>query len=57
MGLSQLETVGRLEESRLPMLWGQEQDAALLEFSKQLIAFRRQMSESLATTASVLVIG
>jgi glycosidase len=45
VGLSQLETVGRLEESRLPMLWGQEQDAALLEFYKQLIAFRRQTSD------------
>jgi glycosidase len=45
VGLSQLETVGRLEESRLPMLWGQEQDLSLLTFYQQLIAFRRQTSD------------
>ncbi|HEY9616843.1 MAG TPA: glycoside hydrolase family 13 protein [Microcoleaceae cyanobacterium] len=42
VGLSQLEPVGRLEESRLPMLWGQEQDETLLAFYQQLIAFRQQ---------------
>lgn len=45
VGLSQLKTVGRLEESRLPMLWGEEQDISLLTFYKQLIAFRRQTSD------------
>ncbi|HEY9641459.1 MAG TPA: glycoside hydrolase family 13 protein [Coleofasciculaceae cyanobacterium] len=45
VGLSQLETVGRLEEARLPMLWGDEQDTALLAFYKQLITFRRQTSD------------
>ncbi len=42
VGLNQLENVGRLEESRLPMLWGKEQDSSLLAFYKQLIAWRRQ---------------
>jgi len=42
VGLSQIEPVGRLEESRLPMLWGTDQDATLLAFYQQLIAFRRQ---------------
>lgn len=45
VGLSQVENVGRLEESRLPMLWGKQQDAALLAFYKQLIALRRQTSD------------
>ncbi|MBE9226069.1 glycoside hydrolase family 13 protein [Phormidium sp. LEGE 05292] len=45
VGLSQLENVGRLEESRLPMLWGAEQDTSLLEFYKQLIALRRKTPE------------
>ncbi len=45
VGLSQLENVGRLEESRLPMLWDTEQDASLLGFYKQLIAWRRKTSE------------
>lgn len=45
VGLSQLETVGRLEESRLPMLWDTEQDPVLLAFYKQLIALRRQTSD------------
>jgi len=42
VGLSQLENVGRLEESRLPMIW-EEQDISLLMFYKQLIQLRRQM--------------
>ena len=42
VGLSQLESVGRLEEARLPMLWGDEQDASLLAFYKELISLRRQ---------------
>jgi glycosidase len=42
VGLSQLEPVGRLEEARLPMSWGNEQDASLLAFYQDLIAFRRQ---------------
>lgn len=45
VGLSQLEHVGRLEESRLPMLWDAEQDASLLAFYKQLIALRRKTSD------------
>ncbi|PZV18770.1 MAG: alpha-amylase [Pseudanabaena sp.] len=42
VGLSQLEAVGRLEESRLPMIWGDEQDLDLLTFYQQLIRFRSQ---------------
>ncbi|MGA7934273.1 MAG: alpha-amylase family glycosyl hydrolase [Kovacikia sp.] len=42
VGLSQLEAVGRLEESRLPMIWGDEQDKDLLTFYQQLIGLRRQ---------------
>jgi cyclomaltodextrinase len=40
VGLSQRAAVGRLEESRLPMLWGPEQDGELLDFFQALIAFR-----------------
>ena len=41
VGLSQRQAVGRLEESRLPMLWGDAQDRALLAFYRALIALRR----------------
>jgi hypothetical protein len=42
VGLSQLKPVGRLEESRLPMPWGNDQDRALLGFYQDLIALRRR---------------
>lgn len=42
VGLSQLKAVGRLEESRLPMIWGEKQDQELLEFYQKLIRWRRQ---------------
>jgi cyclomaltodextrinase / maltogenic alpha-amylase / neopullulanase len=47
VGLSQVRDVrqGQLgipEESRLPMLWGDEQDTSLLRFYKSLIALRRE---------------
>jgi cyclomaltodextrinase len=42
VGLGQLEPVGRLEEARLPMPWGNDQDTSLLAFYKDLIAFRGQ---------------
>ena len=45
VGLSQLESVGRLEESRLPMVWGEDQDHSLLTFYQQLIALRRQQPD------------
>ena len=45
VGLSQLQTVGRLEESRLPMLWDGDQDQDLLTFYQQLIQLRRQSSQ------------
>lgn len=40
VGLSQRAEVGRLEESRLPMLWDGEQDQELLAFFQALIGFR-----------------
>jgi glycosidase len=45
VGLSQVEPVGRLEEARLPMLWDDNQDASLLIFYRDLIAFRQQTGE------------
>jgi len=47
VGLSQLRDIrqdgkGILEESRLPMLWGNEQDKGLLAFYQSLIALRSQ---------------
>jgi glycosidase len=42
VGLSQIQEVGRLEESRLPMLWDDQQDRDLLQFYQKLIALRRQ---------------
>ena len=45
VGLSQLQAVGRLEESRLPMLWDKDQDQDLLTFYQQLIQLRRQDSQ------------
>jgi glycosidase len=47
VGLSQDRDVrspdgsGHPEESRLPMLWGQDQDAGLLAFYRELVRFRR----------------
>ena len=46
VGLSQLEAVGRLEESRLPMIWGDRQDQDLLTFYQQLIRLRRHSPHS-----------
>ena len=31
-----------MEQSRLPMIWGDEQDTTLIEFYRRLIHFRRQ---------------
>jgi glycosidase len=45
VGLSQRQAVGRLEEARLPMLWGDQQDQALLTFYRDLMALRRQTTE------------
>jgi len=42
VGLSQRQAVGRLEEARLPMRWGHEQDQAVLAFYRDAIALRRQ---------------
>lgn len=43
VGLSQLQPLGRLEEARLPMLWGDEQDSALLAFYRGLISLRHRV--------------
>ena len=56
VGLSQIEPVGRLEESRLPMIWGDEQDRSLLEFYKSLIAFRRQTAADWSLPRRTLVV-
>ncbi len=45
VGVSQRQAVGRLEEARLPMLWNEQQDHALLAFYRDLIALRRQTTE------------
>jgi cyclomaltodextrinase / maltogenic alpha-amylase / neopullulanase len=45
VGLSQRQGVGRLEEARLPMLWGDDQDRAVLNFYRDLIALRRQTTD------------
>jgi glycosidase len=41
VGLSQHRGLGRLEEARLPMPWGPDQDEDLLRFYRELIALRR----------------
>ena len=45
VGLSQRQGVGRLEEARLPMLWGDDQDRVVLNFYRDLIALRRQTTD------------
>jgi cyclomaltodextrinase / maltogenic alpha-amylase / neopullulanase len=45
VGVTQRQAVGRLEEARLPMPWGDQQDRALLAFYRDLIALRRQTTE------------
>jgi cyclomaltodextrinase / maltogenic alpha-amylase / neopullulanase len=45
VGVSQRATVGRLEESRVPQSWGEQQDRELLEFYQRLIRFRRDNLE------------
>jgi glycosidase len=42
VGLSQLREIGKLEESRLPMVWNEEQDKELLTFYQKLIAWRHE---------------
>jgi cyclomaltodextrinase len=42
VGLSQLQPADPLEEARLPMLWGDAQDAELLAYFKRLTALRRE---------------
>lgn len=41
VGLSQEKGQGRLEEARLPMLWGAQQDAELKDFYRRLIDRRK----------------
>jgi cyclomaltodextrinase / maltogenic alpha-amylase / neopullulanase len=59
VGLSQLRDVrqgvhGLPEESRLPMLWGEAQDTALLDYYQQLIAIRHDMPSYRRGTISLL---
>jgi cyclomaltodextrinase len=46
VGLSQRQAVGRLEEARLPMLWGDRQNKSLLNFYRNLIALRKQTPDA-----------
>ena len=41
-GVSQRNPLGRFEEARLPMLWGNEQDKDLLTYFRRLGALRKQ---------------
>ena len=42
VGVSQRNPLGRFEEARLPMLWGNEQDKDLLTYFRRLGALRKQ---------------
>ena len=42
VGVSQRNPLGRFEEARLPMLWGDEQDEDLLTYFQQLGTLRKQ---------------
>ena len=44
VGVSQQNPLGRFEEARLPMLWGNEQDKDLLTYFQRLGAVRKQFS-------------
>jgi cyclomaltodextrinase len=56
VGLSQLRAVGRLEEARLPMPWGEEQDRWLLAFYKDLIRLRRETPEAWRLERETLIV-
>jgi cyclomaltodextrinase len=56
VGLSQVRAVGRLEEARQPMLWGDAQDRSLLAFYKRLVALRRESSRAWALPRRTLAI-
>jgi glycosidase len=43
VGLSQKRGLGRLEEARLPMPWGADQDQELFNFYRKLISLRSQI--------------
>ena len=42
VGVSQRNPLGRFEEARLPMLWGDEQDEDLLTYFRRLGVLRKQ---------------
>ncbi|MDE0400066.1 alpha-amylase [Candidatus Poribacteria bacterium] len=44
VGVSQRNPLGRFEEARLPMLWGDEQDKNLLTYFRRLGTLRKQFS-------------
>jgi glycosidase len=56
VGLSQLKAVGRLEEARLPMPWGEDQDGSLLTFYKDLIRLRRRTPEAWSVERETLIV-
>ncbi len=43
VGVSQRNPLGRFEEARLPMLWGDEQDRGLLTYFRRLGALRKRL--------------
>jgi len=55
VGLSQIHKVGPLEESRLPMIWGEEQDQELWQFYQDLIRWRKQNLEILTQRQTLLI--
>jgi len=55
VGLTQRKNVGRLEESRLPMVWDDAQDQDLLKFYQQLIKLRSTANFSQLPLQTILV--
>jgi len=56
VGLSQHRGVGALEESRLPMIWGEQQDGNLREFFTKLIHLRKNTPAVWKTPREVILI-
>ncbi len=56
VGLSQRRGLGRLEEARLPMPWGDAQDRSLLGFYRELIGLRRRLGNTWALPRRPVVI-
>jgi glycosidase len=56
VGLSQARALGRLEEARQPMPWGDGQDRALLAFYRRLVALRRETTPVWALPRQTLLV-